>query len=194
MRSGFLSRRSGLALGRRSCRAGARRSGPASRKLATDKFADLEAGITALAATGDPQAAPTHRGARPTGELTYDPASQGALLHQRTAANDRGRAPAQMAAPPPAGLKPVRLNNRVRRAVEAALGSLTLLRPTRRSASPPPTPSSSRATRRRCRRSRRRLQAETDPRAKRALEAGACRDHPAVAARARGRSAAPRSA
>ena len=28
-------------------------------KLATDKFADLEAGITALAASGDPQAAPT---------------------------------------------------------------------------------------------------------------------------------------
>ena len=41
----------------------------------------------------------------------------------------RGDAASRSPAPTPAGLKPVRVNNRLRRAIEAALGGLTLLPP-----------------------------------------------------------------
>ena len=94
-------------------------------RLAADNYSEIEAGITDLGATGDPQAAMVLR-ALAEGRLLVQPDGRtlsiktpGGLLDARTGA----------VAPSAAGLKPVRVNNRIRRALEAVLGSLTLLDP-----------------------------------------------------------------
>jgi urea transport system permease protein len=95
-------------------------------KLATDKFADLEAGIEALAQSGDPQAAPTIE-ALGAGQLSYDPKTK-TLFYRKDGATIEAAA-GKAVASPPSGLKTVRINNRVRRAIEAAQGALTLASP-----------------------------------------------------------------
>ncbi len=93
----------------------------------TDKFNDTATGIQALATSGHDNALTILR-AMTDGRLFYDPAgktvfyrdAQSALFDAKTGA---------AAAAEPAGLKAVRLNNRLRTALEAARGGLALMDP-----------------------------------------------------------------
>jgi urea transport system permease protein len=96
--------------------------------FATDSFTDTDAAITAVAISGNALAAKVI-GALQDGRLLFNPDDKkiyirepaGTLLDAAT-----GQPAAGVAA---AGLKAVRLNNRLRRSIEAAMGSLTLLAP-----------------------------------------------------------------
>ncbi|MGC2777631.1 MAG: urea ABC transporter permease subunit UrtB, partial [Bradyrhizobium sp.] len=92
-------------------------------KFAGDSFADTEAGIAAVAASGHARAQAVIA-ALQEGRLSFDPATRKILI--KTPAGFADAATAEPVADA-AALKPVRLNNRLRRAVEAALGGLTLL-------------------------------------------------------------------
>lgn len=101
-------------------------AGPAFAEIASDNFNRIEAGILALAGSGAPTAAPTLE-ALADGRLFFTPARDlfrkdkaGALFDARTGA---------AVAEAPGGMKPVRVNNRIRRATDAALGTLTLMSP-----------------------------------------------------------------
>ena len=97
--------------------------------FATDSFPDTEAALKAVAASGDPQAAAVIQ-ALQDGKLAFDPdskavfikAADGSLLDPATGKPAAG-------APPADNLKTVRLNNRVRGLIDAAIGALTLLSP-----------------------------------------------------------------
>ncbi|MGZ5897306.1 MAG: urea ABC transporter permease subunit UrtB [Xanthobacteraceae bacterium] len=94
--------------------------------FATDSYSDTEAAITAIAASGNPLALQVIS-ALQDGRLQFSADKKiyiqtpGGLLDAATGASVSG--------PPPTDLNPVRLNNRLRRAVDAAIGSLTLLSP-----------------------------------------------------------------
>lgn len=112
--------------------AGTARAAPldeALQRFASTKFDDIEAGIEAVAASGEPQA-----------EAILEALSDGRLLVQAAQGRVFIREPggalleaATGAAAPPdlaaSALKPVRVNNRVRRALAGALGGLTLMSP-----------------------------------------------------------------
>ena len=95
--------------------------------FAEDSFPKTEAALAAVAASGDPQAAAVIE-ALQAGKLVFDPATK--LVYVKT---DSGLLDAStgQAVPgdAPAELKTVRLNNKLRGAVTAAIGSLTLLSP-----------------------------------------------------------------
>ena len=94
-------------------------------KLASGPFADIEAGIGGLAASGNPRAA-TILEALDRGDLLVRPAGGGLVVRATDGSlNDAATGEAVAAD----GLKPVRVNNRVRRAIEAAMGGLTLMSP-----------------------------------------------------------------
>jgi urea transport system permease protein len=96
--------------------------------FAADSYNDTDAAITAVAASGNALAAPVIE-ALQDGRLLFNPADKklylkdkaGALLDATT-----GKPAAGVAA---ADLKLVRVNNRLRRTIDAALGGLTLLAP-----------------------------------------------------------------
>jgi urea transport system permease protein len=94
-------------------------------RLASDSYAEIEAGIVGLAASGDPRTAPVIQ-ALAEGRLFYRPSDKALFVKQGDAVTD-----ARTGAPAPAteGLKPVRANNKVRRALDSALGTLNLLAP-----------------------------------------------------------------
>ncbi len=94
-------------------------------KLASDNFADIEAGISALAASGAPTAALVIE-ALGDNRLSYRASDKALFVKTKSDAFLDART-GEPVAEAPSGLKPVRLNNRVRRALEAALGSLTLM-------------------------------------------------------------------
>ena len=88
-------------------------------------IAEIEQGVALLAASGDPAAAAALQ-ALGAGRLLIGPdkalyieSDDGALATARDGATIEGERPA--------GLKPVKVNNRIRRAIEAAMGQLTLL-------------------------------------------------------------------
>jgi len=95
-------------------------------RFAADSFGDTEAAIGEVAASGHPMATQIIQ-ALQDGRLLFDAASKKVYVR------DRGGkvvdATTGQAADLPAGAKPVRLNNRLRRTIEAALGGLTLLAP-----------------------------------------------------------------
>ena len=93
-------------------------------KFAADSFGETEAAIAATAASGDARAA-TIIAALQEGRLLFDPESRKVFIKEGARLVDAATGAAIGA--PPAPLKPVRLNNRLRRAAEAALGGLTLL-------------------------------------------------------------------
>ncbi len=93
-------------------------------KFAADSFRDTEEGITALAASGSPRAAAIIQ-ALQAGELAFDPASKKIFIRRDGSVIDAATGEAIASAP--AELSTVRINNRLRRAIEAALGSLTLV-------------------------------------------------------------------
>lgn len=97
-------------------------------KFLTDSYTDTEAGVTALGAGGDVRAFAVVK-ALQDGRLLADPAARRVLIDDGGALKDAATGAVVSPAPPPADLKRVRLNNRLRRAVEAALGALTLRAP-----------------------------------------------------------------
>ncbi|KMO39663.1 urea ABC transporter permease subunit UrtB [Methylobacterium aquaticum] len=101
-------------------------------RLASDSYSDIEAGIAALVVSGDPKAGPVLR-ALTDNRLLYRPDDKALAIKDGATVTDARTG----AAVNPEGLKPVRVNNRVRRAIDAALGTLNLLAPdaaTRRNA------------------------------------------------------------
>ena len=98
--------------------------------FATSSFSDIEAGVGALATSGDPRAGDI-LAALQNGKLVVGPDRQ---IYIRTDAGTVSAATGQPA--DITGTRPVRVNNNVRVAVNAALGSVRLLSPdpTRRAA------------------------------------------------------------
>jgi urea transport system permease protein len=93
-----------------------------------DDFSETQAGIEAVAASGSPRAEAILR-ALQDGRLVYSAKSKAVFIKD---GGDKlvGAARGQPAAgDPPADADTVRVNNRLRRAIEAALGGLTLLSP-----------------------------------------------------------------
>jgi urea transport system permease protein len=96
-------------------------------KFATDEFSDTEEGIAAVAASGNAMAAPVIF-ALQDGRLLFDVKTKKVFIKD---ASDSilDAATGAPAANAPADLEPVRINNRLRRTIEASLGGLTLLSP-----------------------------------------------------------------
>jgi urea transport system permease protein len=96
-------------------------------RFAADDFGESAEAIAEVAATGDPRAA-TIIEALQAGRLFYT-ADPKAVYYKDTAGKLFDAATGQAVASEPAGLETVRLNNRLRRAIDAAIGGLTLLSP-----------------------------------------------------------------
>jgi urea transport system permease protein len=95
-------------------------------RFAADSFSETDEGITALAASGSPRATAIIE-ALQAGQLAFDPASKKIFIRQGNRVLDAATGAAVDA--PAASLSTVRINNRLRRAIDAALGSLTLMAP-----------------------------------------------------------------
>ena len=93
-------------------------------QFANDSFADTEAAINAVAASGHPLAARVI-GALQDGRLLFSAQAKNVFIREPSGLTDA--ATGNRISDRAADLAPVRLNNRLRRAVEAALGGLTLL-------------------------------------------------------------------
>ncbi|AIQ89542.1 urea ABC transporter permease subunit UrtB [Methylobacterium sp. XJLW] len=94
-------------------------------QLAGDGYAEIEAGVSGLAASGDPRA-DAILSALSDGRLLVRPADRTLLIRQGGTLVDARTGAAAADSP---DLKPVRANNRVRRAIEAARGQLDLASP-----------------------------------------------------------------
>ena len=96
-------------------------------RLGTDNFADTEAAVVDITASGNERAIVVVE-ALAAGNLLFDPET-----HQVFVKDGGGRttdaATGATAGPNAASLKTVRLNNRVRRSLDAALGALRLMAP-----------------------------------------------------------------
>ncbi|QRG09740.1 urea ABC transporter permease subunit UrtB [Xanthobacter dioxanivorans] len=95
-------------------------------KFANDSYSDTADALVALAASGSAQAAAVVD-ALGEGRLVFDPATKSVYIRARSGVVDAATGAAVAA--PPATLTPVRANNRVRRAIDAASGALSLLNP-----------------------------------------------------------------
>jgi urea transport system permease protein len=96
-------------------------------KFTTDSYADTDAGITGVATSGNPLAAQVIE-ALQDGRLLFSADDRRVFIRDRSGATlDASTGKAATGAS--ANLKPVRVNNRLRRSIEAALGGLTLLSP-----------------------------------------------------------------
>ena len=93
-------------------------------KFSADSFSETEAGIAAVAASGHTNAAAVIE-ALQDARLFVDPASK--KIHMRDRSNRVLDAATGNPVAAPADLQPVRINNRLRRVIEAALGGMTLL-------------------------------------------------------------------
>ncbi|OYY08583.1 MAG: urea ABC transporter permease subunit UrtB [Rhizobiales bacterium 35-68-8] len=100
---------------------------PALARIAADSYGDTEAALGMLSLSGGPQAAAIVDAIR-DGRLFIDPDTKAVFLRTPAGAVTDAATGAAVASPP-AGLKAVRLNNRVRRAVDAAAGALALVSP-----------------------------------------------------------------
>jgi urea transport system permease protein len=94
-------------------------------KFATDDFADTEDAVAAVVASGNKMAAPIVY-ALQDGRLLFDAKSKKIFIKD-TSGSVFDAATGALAVGAPADLDTVRINNRLRRAIEAAVGSLTLL-------------------------------------------------------------------
>jgi len=95
-------------------------------RFSADSYAETEAAIAEVAQSGDPRAAEVVQ-ALADGRLLYS--SERKLFIKGKSEALREVATGQAVSSPPAGLKPVRVNNRIRRAIDSAIGGLTLLAP-----------------------------------------------------------------
>jgi urea transport system permease protein len=97
-------------------------------KLSADNYSDTDAAISAIAGSGHAEAANVVT-AIAEGRLLFHPDTKAVYVKGKDNKLYEAATGKSVTGPEPEGLKPVRLNNRVRRALEAALGSLTLLAP-----------------------------------------------------------------
>ena len=98
-------------------------------KFAGDSYNDTDAGIAGVAASGNPLAERLIL-ALQEGRLLFDPEAKRIYIQQEAGRPILDAATGNpLTGAPPAGLKQVRINNRLRRSIEAALGGLTLLAP-----------------------------------------------------------------
>jgi urea transport system permease protein len=95
--------------------------------FASDSFADTDSALGAVAKTGSPLAISVVE-ALQDGRLLFSAAEKKVFIRDRAGAV-LDAATGKPAASVPGDLSPVRVNNRVRRAIDAAIGSLTLLAP-----------------------------------------------------------------
>jgi urea transport system permease protein len=95
-------------------------------RFTTDSFDDTDAAITAVAASGNALAAVVI-GALQNGRLLFSTGQKKVYIRDTDGTILDAATGAPTTAAPPADLKPVRVNNRLRRSVDAALGGLTLL-------------------------------------------------------------------
>ena len=95
-------------------------------KFANDSYSDTSDALAELSATGSAQAAAVVD-ALGAGRLVFDPATKAVFI--RTPSGVLDAATGAAVANPPATLSVVRANNRVRRAIDAASGALSLLNP-----------------------------------------------------------------
>ena len=112
-----------------------RRAGPALTGLAAalahfleDDFAETDTGITEVAASGDPRAA-TIIEALQDGRLSYSAEQKKVFYKDKAGKLIDAATGAPVTGAEPADLADVRVNNRVRRALDAALGGLSLQAP-----------------------------------------------------------------
>jgi urea transport system permease protein len=96
-------------------------------RFTTDDFSETAEGIAEVVATGDPRAAAIIE-ALQAGRLLYT-AEPKAVYYKDTNGKLFDAATGQAVTGEPSGLEDVRLNNRLRRATDAAIGGLTLLAP-----------------------------------------------------------------
>jgi urea transport system permease protein len=107
--------------------AGAQGLNPALDRFLSDNFADTEAGITAVARSGEPRGA-TILEALADRRLFFSATARSVFYRDAAGAAFDGLT-GQSLATPPADAAMVRLNNRLRGVVQAAVGSMTLLSP-----------------------------------------------------------------
>jgi urea transport system permease protein len=93
----------------------------------TDSFSDTDTAVAAIAKSGNPLAIPLVE-ALQDGRLLFS-AQQKRVYFRDKAGAVLDAATGKPASAAPGDLSPVRINNRVRRAIDAALGGLTLLSP-----------------------------------------------------------------
>src|SRR5918993_5783518 len=96
-------------------------------RFAADSYGETETAIGEVAQSGDPRSAEIIQ-ALADGRLLYGPGRR-TYIKDKSAALFDAATGESAAGEPPAGLKPVRVNNRIRRAIESAMGGLTLLSP-----------------------------------------------------------------
>src|SRR5262249_25388732 len=97
-------------------------------KFAADTYNDTDAAIAGVAGSGNPLA--THIiEALQDGRLLFSPADNKIYLREARGGILDASTGKPIAGAEPADLNPVRVNNRIRRSIEAALGGLTLLSP-----------------------------------------------------------------
>jgi urea transport system permease protein len=94
-------------------------------RFAADSYSETETAISEVAQSGDPRAAEIIQ-ALAAGRLLYGAGRRTFIKDKSDALFDAATGQA-IAGESPSGLKPVRVNNRIRRAIESAMGGLTLL-------------------------------------------------------------------
>jgi urea transport system permease protein len=95
-------------------------------KFATDSYNETDAAVAAVAASGNPLAAQVIE-ALQDGRLLFSIGDKKIYMRKPPAGLLDAATGQPVSGAEPLGLSPVRVNNRVRRAIDAALGSLTLL-------------------------------------------------------------------
>ncbi len=134
-----------------------------------DDFSETITGIKEVAASGSPRAEAIIR-ALQDGQLMYSAEKKAVYIKSDSGKLLDAATGQPIAGDAPADVDTVRLNNRLRGAIDAALGGLDAARRRSRAcASTPHRRCSSRARPVRCRRSKPRIAKEQDPRVKRAL-------------------------
>jgi urea transport system permease protein len=108
--------------------AGAQSFDAALAGFAADSYADTEAAITAVASSGNAMAAPVIE-ALQDGRLLFDAATKKVYIKEKSGRVLDAVSGRPIAGDAPAGLIAVRVNNKIRRAIDAAMGSLTLMAP-----------------------------------------------------------------
>ena len=96
--------------------------------FAANSFGDTDAAIAAVTASGNPLAV-TVIGALQDGRLLFNAEDKKIYVREASGKVLDAATGQPIAGDAPPGLKAVRLNNRLRRSIEAAMGSLTLLAP-----------------------------------------------------------------
>jgi urea transport system permease protein len=94
-------------------------------RFTVDSFGDTEAAIAGVAASGHPLAAKVIE-ALQDGRLLFNPDDKKVYVREASGHVLDAATGQPLAGAPPAGLKTARINNRLRRAIDAALGGLTL--------------------------------------------------------------------